>query len=87
MTSDRIVYHRNGVYHVDTVTGITVRSYPGTARSTAARTATPIASRASEEALDAGSIGRQDVGLAPRATAASADRAPRADAVCFAAPA
>ena len=31
-TGDRIVYHRNGVYHVDTVTSVTGSWYPGTAR-------------------------------------------------------
>jgi len=29
---DRIVYHRNGVYHVDTVTSVTGSWYPGTVR-------------------------------------------------------
>ncbi|MHB1772064.1 MAG: hypothetical protein ACYCST_10025 [Acidimicrobiales bacterium] len=31
-TGDRIVYHRNGVYHVDTVTSVTGSWYPGAAR-------------------------------------------------------
>ena len=31
-TGDRIVYHRGGIYHIDTVASVTGSFYPGSAR-------------------------------------------------------